>query len=88
MAGFAWFSFFLITSRWKGAKGVARNGFPPARAPSERLVWLLCCWCCQAAFASAFPGLDARLGGHGAVPEPVGLVARLHDVAVVGEPVQ
>jgi hypothetical protein len=38
--------------------------------------------------ALTLPGLNARLGRHGAVPEPVGLVSRLHDVTVVGQPVQ
>ena len=41
--------------------------------------------CRLAIFADAFPCLDARLGGHGAVPEPKGFIARLHDVAVVGQ---
>ena len=41
----------------------------------------------QNAFAGAFPGLDARLGRHGAVPESIGLVAGFHDV-VAGEPIQ
>ena len=36
----------------------------------------------------ALPGLDARFRSHGAMPEPVGLVARLHDVAMVSQPVQ
>lgn len=41
-----------------------------------------------AALAFAFPSLDTRLGSHRAVSEPVGLIARLHDVAVMDEPVQ
>ena len=41
-----------------------------------------------AALAGAFPGLDTRLGSKGAVPEPKGLVARFHDMAVKGEPVR
>lgn len=64
------------------AKGVARSKFPllvrPQNGASGSSV--------AGAAAGAFPGLDARLGGHGAVPEPIGLVVRLHDVAVVGEP--
>ena len=46
--------------------------------PSEWLTILLNCWHRLAALALTLPGLDARLSRHGAVPEPVGLVARLH----------
>ena len=70
---------------------VARSAIPPARAPSEWLFGLLCRLCWRAAFADAsgtFPCLDARLGSHRAVPEAKGLIARLHDVAMVGQPVQ
>ena len=72
----------------KVAKGLARSRFPHASATSEWLFWLRSCGRSLAVFAGNFPGLDARFGGHGAVPEPLGLVARLHDVAVVGEPIE
>ena len=65
MAGFCLVSLFLIASRGKGAKGVARSGFPPARGASERLVGRPFYRHRFTAFALAFPGLDARLGGHG-----------------------
>ena len=78
----------LIASRGKGAKGVARSGFPPACGASEWFVQLLLCGRSLAVFAGTLPSLDARLGSHGAVSESVRLVARLHDVTVVRQPVQ
>ena len=85
---FACTSVSLIASRGKGAKGVARSGFPPACGVSERRVGILCWRRYFAALALDLPGLDARFRSHGAMPEPVGLVARLHDVAMVSQPVQ
>ena len=88
MAGFAWVSLSLLASRGNAAKGVARSAIPPARARSERRVWHLGGGWGLAALAGAFPSLDARLGSKGAVPEPKGLIARLHDMAVMRKPVQ
>ena len=75
----------FILSRGKGAQGVARSGFPLACDASESLDGYLCCWRHPPFFADAFPGHDARLGGHGAVSELIRLVARLHDVTVMGD---
>ena len=40
------------------------------------------------ALAFALPCRDAHLGSHGTVPESVRRVARIHDVTMVGKPVQ
>ena len=88
MAGFCLCLLVLDCEQGQRAKGVARSGFAPARAPSERRVGRPGSCCCPGVFAGALPSLDARLGSQGAVPEAKGLIARLHDMAVVGEPVQ
>ena len=53
------------------------------RAASKRLVWRHF----LATLARLLSGLDAGLGSHAAVLEAIRVVARLHDVAVMGEPV-
>ena len=70
MAGFERAPFLAVLNwneAWgKGAKGVARSGFPPC-SPSERLVRR----CSAEALAPLLARFDARLGCHGAVLETV-----------------
>jgi hypothetical protein len=77
-----------IASWGKGAKGVARSGFPPACGASGWLIGLRRCRYLVGCVALTIPRLDASLGRAAAMPKPRGLVARLHDVAVVGESIK
>ena len=68
----------------KGAKGVARSGFPRARFAQNGSIG----GAAWPPLARLLARLDARLRRQGAVLAPIRLVARPHDMAVMGEPVQ
>ena len=67
-----------------GVKGVARNAIALVESLSERIVTLGR----FGGLARLLPVFDPRLGCHAAVLETVGLIARLHNVAMVGQSVQ
>jgi len=80
----------LVASRGNAAEGVGRRKLLLLAAPSEWCVlpvWRPAGDCRLAIFTGSLPCLDARFGGHGAEPEAKGLVARFHDVVMVGESV-
>ena len=77
MTDFYLASLSLIVSTGKGAKGLARSGFPllgnPQNGSSDSCA-AITALCCPCLLALPPPGLDTRLGSQRAVPEPVGLV--------------
>ena len=68
-----------------GTKGVARSAISLLARPNRYRNGALIASVAIAALPSLRGRFDGRLGGHGAAPEPKGFIARLHDVAVVGQ---